>query len=145
MADQSAGEEQSKPHSKKLKILTTGAVYFGNIGLVNVLVAIHYDQLRSCKFIKKNFICNIKIFLSAIQGYLVNAIPPALEDIRLRYGADIDEISVVFTIQLILYCVGAITCNFTKRTATLKNSFTKFFDFFRIFKSPLYFSPSFYQ
>ncbi|KAJ6640088.1 Sodium-dependent glucose transporter 1 [Pseudolycoriella hygida] len=75
MGDESVEQGQPKPHSKKLKVLTTAAVYFGNIGL----------------------------------GYYVNAIPPALEDIRLQYGAEIDEISVVFTIELILYCVGAIT------------------------------------
>ncbi|KAG4078653.1 hypothetical protein HA402_015243 [Bradysia odoriphaga] len=70
-----------QPHPKKLKILTTIAIYFGNITL----------------------------------GYGMNTLAPAIEDIRARYDASIDEISIVFTVGSISYCMGALAYGFVSK------------------------------
>lgn len=47
-----------------------------------------------------------------MQGCAFNFYSPALEDIRIKYETDVDDISTVFTIMLVCYCAGALSCEF---------------------------------
>lgn len=38
---QSRKKSSPQPHPKKLKVLTTAAIYFGNIGLVGLISTLH--------------------------------------------------------------------------------------------------------
>lgn len=90
-----------QPLSKRLKILTTAAILIGNITFVSS------ECMGKGAQVNKEFNFN---YLD--QGCSLNAFSPALDSMRAKFNTTIGDISVVFTITTILYCIGAIACNY---------------------------------